>query len=214
LRTGEPNLLILAVIYTICYPAKSQHRKFFWCNSGMSYNRVYLAGPDVFFPDAAERAARLKEMCSKRGLVGVFPLDSGVKLLQPVEREDNGYIIAFENIKLIESCWAVLANMSPFRGPSMDVGTAFEMGYGRALRMNVVGYTDSKTEYKTRVKEDGLLIENFGMIDNLMVHSAVAGDIFENVEDAIEYLGHLFNDGEPTQPIDRHSYAFLLETDT
>jgi nucleoside 2-deoxyribosyltransferase len=83
----------------------------------------------------------------------------------------------------------------------MDVGTGFEMGYSRALNMIVVGYTNSKTEYKTRVQEDGLLIENFGMVDNLMVHGAACGDIFEDPEEAIEYLARLFNDGEPTQPI-------------
>jgi nucleoside 2-deoxyribosyltransferase len=138
----------------------------------MPYNRVYLAGPDVFYPDAAERAARLKEMCHKNGLEGVFPLDSGVKLL-------------------------------------------VEIGFGRALDLHVVGYTDSKTEYKTRVQDDGLLIENFGMVDNLMVHAAVCGDIFEQAEEAIDYLGHLFGEGEPTQPIDRRSFAsLLLVTDT
>ncbi len=176
----------------------------------MSYNRVYLAGPDVFYPDAAERAARLKEMCHKRGLEGVFPLDSQVKLLEPIEQEENGFIIYRANVKLIKSCWAILANMSPFRGPSMDVGTAFEIGYGRALDLHIVGYTDSKTDYNTRVKEDGLLTENFGMVDNLMVHAAVCGDIFGEVEEAIEYLGRLYNDGEPTQPIDKSSFISLL----
>ena len=176
----------------------------------MPYNRVYLAGPDVFYPDAAERAARLKEMCRKRGLEGVFPLDSQVKLIEPLEQEANGFSIFYANLKLIKSSWAMLANMSPFRGPSMDVGTAFEIGFGRALDLHIVGYTNSKTDYINRVKEDGLLIENFGMVDNLMVHAAVCGDIFVNPEEAIEYLGHLYNDGEPTQPIDRSSYSDLL----
>jgi nucleoside 2-deoxyribosyltransferase len=180
----------------------------------MPYNRVYLAGPDVFYPDATERAARLKDLCQQNGLEGVFPLDSQVKLLEPFEQEDNGFLIYHANVKLIKSCWAMLANMNPFRGPSMDVGTAFEIGYGRALELHVVGYTDSKTEYKTRVKEDGLVIENFGMVDNLMVHAAVCGDIFESVEEAIEYLGKLFTDGEPTKPIDRRSFSSLMLLDT
>jgi nucleoside 2-deoxyribosyltransferase len=167
----------------------------------MSYNRVYLAGPDVFYPDAADRAARLKEMCRQRGLEGVFPLDSSIVFLDPLEQEENGFRIYRGNVKLIETCWAMLANMTPFRGPSMDVGTAFEIGYGRALNMNVIGYTNSKTEYKTRVQGDGLLIEDFGMTDNLMVHAAVCGDIFTDPEEGIEYLARLFNDGEPTQPI-------------
>lgn len=178
----------------------------------MSYNRVYLAGPDVFYPDAAERSVRLKELCRNQGLVGVFPFDSGIKLLDPLEQKENGMRIAHGNLKLIESSWAILANMSPFRGPSMDVGTAFEMGYGRGLHLNVVGYTNSNIEYKNRVKEDGLHIEDFKMIDNLMVHSAVADNIFENAGLAIEYLGCLFRDGGPTQPIDRRSFTYLLDT--
>ena len=43
-----------------------------------------------------------------------------------------------------------------------------------------------------------------------MVHAAVCGDVFEDVEEALEYLGRLYNDGEPTQPIDRHSFSSLL----
>ena len=37
--------------------------------------RVYLAGPDVFVPDAAGRAAALKSICARHGLIGVSPLD-------------------------------------------------------------------------------------------------------------------------------------------
>lgn len=39
----------------------------------MSAPRIYLAGPDLFFPDAAERYARLKAACAHAGLIGVEP---------------------------------------------------------------------------------------------------------------------------------------------
>ena len=37
---------------------------------------VYLAGPDVFLPDPAGRAAALKSVCARHGLRGVSPLDA------------------------------------------------------------------------------------------------------------------------------------------
>jgi nucleoside 2-deoxyribosyltransferase len=37
--------------------------------------RVYLAGPEVFLPDALAIAAAKKRLCAAHGLEGVFPLD-------------------------------------------------------------------------------------------------------------------------------------------
>lgn len=160
--------------------------------------RVYLAGPDVFYPDVTERAARLKDTCLHYGFEGVFPLDSGLQLISPIAREENGFLIYEANIKLIRSCQAILANMNPFRGPSLDAGTAFEIGYGRALGLDVVGYVERRTLYKDRVVPDGLMVEDFGMVDNLMLHAAVCGDIFESAHEALDYLTILFDSGEPT----------------
>jgi nucleoside 2-deoxyribosyltransferase len=149
--------------------------------------RVYLAGPDVFYPDAKERGENLKKICSKLDLEGVYPIDSELNLdkLSPVEK---GIAIYNANIGLIRSCVAVVANMNPFRGCSMDVGTAFEMGFGSALRLIVVGYSSNQKYYKDRVTPDGLLIEDFDMIDNLMVHAATNGYIFSTADMAIEHI--------------------------
>jgi nucleoside 2-deoxyribosyltransferase len=156
----------------------------------MSNRRVYLAGPDVFYPDVTERSEFLKIQCDLWGLEGVFPLDSEVKLEEPINQEKNGYLIYEGNLKLIKSCAAVLANVSPFRGPSVDAGTAFEIGYGLASGLIVVGYTNDKTFYKDRVQPDGLFIEDFGMIDNLMIHGATGGRIFRQPVEAIGYLAN------------------------
>jgi nucleoside 2-deoxyribosyltransferase len=128
----------------------------------------------------------------------VFPLDSGLQLITPIAREENGYLIYEANLKLIRSCQAVMANVSPFRGPSLDAGTAFEIGFGRALGLEIVGYTSDRTPYKERVTPDGLMVEDFGMIDNLMIHAALCGDIFETYHQALDYLVVLFESGEPT----------------
>jgi nucleoside 2-deoxyribosyltransferase len=151
--------------------------------------RIYLAGPDVFYPDAIERASKLKEICSRRGLIGIFPLDADLDLknLTPIEQ---GRKIYWANMTLIDTCDAVLANMSPFRGPSMDTGTAYEMGVAGGQGKPVVGYTSSLTTYDTRVPQDGLLIERFDMIDNLMVHTG-ARAIFSTPEEAASFLATL-----------------------
>jgi len=165
------------------------------------YPRVYLAGPDVFYPDVADRSAKLKDACRHYGFEGVFPLDSGLQLTTPLAREENGFLIYEANIKLIQSCQAMLANISPFRGPSIDAGTAFEIGYGCALGLEVVAYTSDRRLYKDRVVEDGLMVEDFGMIENLMIHASVHGDIFCSPQEALDYLAILYESGEPTARI-------------
>ena len=42
--------------------------------------RVYLAGPDVFLPNAAEIGRRKREICAQYGFEGVFPLDNELNL--------------------------------------------------------------------------------------------------------------------------------------
>jgi nucleoside 2-deoxyribosyltransferase len=156
--------------------------------------KVYLAGPDVFLPNALEVGANLKALCAKYGLQGVFPLDSKVKLdgLDPYEQ---GIAIYWANVDLIKECDALLVNMTPFRGPSMDVGTAFEVGYGAALSKILMGYTEfgAGSLYKERVKLDGNLIEDFGMVDNLMVDAPMEG-IFDTAEEAIKILAEEYLD--------------------
>jgi len=154
----------------------------------MKNKRVYLAGPDVFFPDVDDRSGNLKIHCDLFNLEGVFPLDADVKLEEPINQEKNGYTIFEGNLGLIRSCVAILANISPFRGPSVDAGTAFEIGYGLASGLIVAGYTTHFSLYKERVIPDGLMIEDFGMIDNLMIHGAAKGKIFKSASEAIKYL--------------------------
>ena len=102
--------------------------------------RVYLAGPDVFLRDAVAQGARKKALCKQYGLEGVFPFDVEVQAGDG-SRRDTGYRISEVNEGLIRSCAAMIANMTPFRGASADVGTAYEMGFGRALGLLVCSRT-------------------------------------------------------------------------
>ena len=47
--------------------------------------------------------------------------------------------IAMRNETHIRSCQAVIANLTPFRGPSADVGTVYEVGFARALGLLIFG---------------------------------------------------------------------------
>lgn len=77
------------------------------------------------------------------------------------------------NKKLIERCDVVLANVEPFRGPSLDVGTAFEIGMAVAMGKPVYAYNVPITQYKYRANGNGFNIEDFKLFDNLMIACSV-----------------------------------------
>jgi nucleoside 2-deoxyribosyltransferase len=152
--------------------------------------RIYLAGPDVFLPDPMAMAEAKKRICAAHGFAGVFPLDKELDLsgLEPLQA---GQRIYRANEELMRGCDLIIANMTPFRGPGMDAGTAFEMGFMRALGKPVLGYTNDGRLFAERTRAflgiargagghphgdadpDGMLIEDFAMVDNLMMHGAV-----------------------------------------
>jgi nucleoside 2-deoxyribosyltransferase len=141
---------------------------------GVPEMRVYLSGPDVFFPNAIEVGQAKKEICARFGLEGVYPLDpdfSGLLVLKTPA--DMGYASFRLMVELMESCDLVIANMTPFRGPSMDVGTAVEMGYMYGRGKPVFGYTNVAADYAERVAPDGFAVEPFSLADNCMCEGPV-----------------------------------------
>ncbi len=152
--------------------------------------RVYLAGPDVFLPDAPARADALRAICARYGLVGVSPLDNLSDGDPPAWATlPESRRIALRNEAHICSCAALVANLTPFRGPSADAGTIFELGYMRALGRPVFGWSNSADGFVARTRAfcaataaadgswrdaDGMLLEDFaGLIDNLMIDGAI-----------------------------------------
>jgi nucleoside 2-deoxyribosyltransferase len=156
-----------------------------WC--GMT--RVYLAGPDVFLPDAAGWLERKKAICAGFRLAGVSPLD-------PMAGEPAEWAvlpewrrIALRNEAHIRSCAAIVANLTPFRGPSADVGTVYEVGFARGLGLKVFGYATVTAAFLDRTLSsvgggrqapdgswwdpDSLLVEQFGLFDNLMIEAGI-----------------------------------------
>jgi len=134
--------------------------------------RIYLAGPDVFHPDAAARAARMKAACAAAGHEGVFPLDPAP--VPPPADAPEWLRIHLANEAHIRGCDAMIANITPFRGVSADPGTAWEMGFMRALGRPVWAWTEEPRDLAARVPPDGLLVEAFGLADNLMLEGGVA----------------------------------------
>ncbi len=118
---------------------------------------------------------------------GLFPLDQGENF------EPNAMRIFRSNVDLMRRADAGLFNLTPFRGPSADAGTVFEMGLMFAQDKPVFGYTADKAFYADRVAavsvddaemrrwdKDGYEIEDFQLFDNLMIVGAIrdsGGDI-------------------------------------
>jgi len=142
----------------------------------MSKLKLYLAGPDVFLPDAVEVLAAKQAICAEAGMVGVSPLDG--------PRPDGPIGIFAKCEAAMDISDVMLANMTPFRGPGMDAGTAYEVGYMRARGKPVFAYSNHPAAYAERVPDarkgpDGDLIdgfgqsvEDFGLPENLMLAGA------------------------------------------
>lgn len=178
---------------------------------------IYLAGPEVFLPDPVDagkqKQQRIQELNQSEQwpfeLVGLYPLDNEIPDFKP--DHETGIRIYYENLKLMDKADFIAANMVRFRGPSMDVGTAFEMGYMRGLNKPVFGYYESEPFYGTvevagiyadRVGKyfvldpndphrdiDGQSVENFNMPDNLMMMGALesgAGQIAADFDTVIK----------------------------
>jgi len=160
--------------------------------------KVYLAGPEVFIPDPQTAFNDMKAICKKYKIKATSPLDKKPPTGTDWEAAEAIYNA---NVDLIEKSDAVIANVSPFRGPSMDVGTAYEIGYANALGKLVIGYTNDNRDYLDRVRDhyeelvkrngwrdpDQNLVEDFGLPENLMI-AVGAIDITDSFEDAVKLL--------------------------
>jgi len=163
--------------------------------------RIYLAGPEVFLVNAKETGEQKKELCKKYGFEGVFPIDVEVETKGKAPKE-VGLCISEINEDLIKSCKIVIANITPFRGPSADVGTAYEMGFAHALGKLVLAYTNIALSFTERTIEalndqvnrsddgrlrdpQGMFIEENRLTDNLMIDGCInANSKLLVVEDA------------------------------
>jgi nucleoside 2-deoxyribosyltransferase len=158
--------------------------------------KVYLAGPDVFLPDPHGMARRKRAICAAHGLTGIFPVDAHPQ--HPEEAHLPRWLWIYRrNEAHMRDAEAIIANLTPFRGPSADAGTVYELGFMRALGKRVLGYSNVAEDFVPRSLgflgtaarrdaegrwRDGadMAVEDFGLADNLMIDGGIeqAGGVF------------------------------------
>lgn len=147
---------------------------------------VFLAGPDLWFPDADEHLERRKAICEQAGLTALTGRGAGLVETEPSEAMAREiYANALERLRQSD---AVVANLTPWRGPGADPGTAFECGFAAALGKPVFAYlnvaSEDEADYRGRVEAvvgaapeedgrwrdlDGAEIEDFALPENVML---------------------------------------------
>jgi nucleoside 2-deoxyribosyltransferase len=141
--------------------------------------KAYLAGPDVFLPKAREHARRKTEICARHGIAGRPPLNEDAEGLAA---ETTWLGIYRKDVAMMEECDIVIANLTPFRGPSADSGTLVEIGWFLGRGKPIFGYSNSASLFEARSRAqvsalpdplEGITIEGFGAPDNLMIPGAV-----------------------------------------
>jgi nucleoside 2-deoxyribosyltransferase len=146
--------------------------------------KVYLAGPEVFLPDALAIGRRKRDICDRHGMTALYPLDNAVDL----SARDASLQIFKGLEEMMDAADAIIANLTPFRGPGADPGTVYELGYMAGRDKPCFGYCNDPAPYAERVARfmkvttaserrlidgDGLTVEDFGLPDNLMMIHAL-----------------------------------------
>ncbi|TGL33411.1 nucleoside 2-deoxyribosyltransferase [Leptospira perdikensis] len=169
---------------------------------------IYLAGPEVFLPNALQVLSDAKVLCESFGYRALTPFDGEITDQIHLAKAKQ---IFQENISLIEQSDMVIANCNPFRGACVDDGTAFEIGYAYAKGKRVFGYLNDKRSLPEIVRskiptkshdsgyaidEDGFLLnEDFGNSINLMLEFSILGSggslVLGNLKTVLEFLRNL-----------------------
>lgn len=150
--------------------------------------KLYLAGPEVFLPDAR---AILDAKADLTRSYGFEPICPGDLIIPPAPTKHQfGLNISEVDEGFMNRAEGVIANLTPFRGIAADPGTVFELGYMCGAGKIVACYTNvADSHYQrsadfyggaVRVAEDGrkrapdgTMLEDFEMIENLMLHGGV-----------------------------------------
>ena len=119
--------------------------------------KIYLAGPEVFMPDPVSKGEYKKAIINSFNsevlqdkdfqFVGLYPMDAQINL-DGKEDQATAMRIFAADVSLMDKADLVIANITRFRGPSADVGTAFEMGYMYAQQKPVFAYYNMHETYR------------------------------------------------------------------
>jgi len=156
----------------------------------------------VFERDPAAVFDRMKTLCLGFGVAGVAPLDNQTGLEGITPGKDLLKRIVRADIALMDRLEAAVFCLDGFRrGPEMDPGTAFEVGYMKALGKPIAGWTRDPRPYPQRVADyfratfgegltqsaagrvggtsgllrdpDGILVHSENCTQNAMVHVGI-----------------------------------------
>ena len=144
--------------------------------------RAYLAGPDVFLPGARAHAEAKAAICARHGLLGLPPLNDDIEAVMRLPPDQAWRAIFAKDLELMEQADLVIANLTPFRGPSADAGTLVELGWFLGRARPIFAYSNTTTDFATRSHRHtahspdpipGLTVEGFALPDNLMIPGAL-----------------------------------------
>ena len=139
---------------------------------------AYLAGPDVFLPDAHDHARHKVEIGARHGIAGRAPVGDAIPGVAGPPDAEAWLSIFRRCVAMMEACDVIIANLTPFRGPSADAGTLIEVGWFLGRGKPVFGYSNSARPFAERSRlqtaalpdlTPGLAVEGFGLPDNLMI---------------------------------------------
>lgn len=165
--------------------------------------KIYIAGPDVFRPDALDIGQQYKSLCREYGYTGLFPLDNSLDPCITPSSPEMGNHICHANISLINQCDIVIANLNPFRGKEPDSGTVFECGYAYGKGKSVIGYKQHLSPYlesfgnteccfdkstQQSMDNQGMIIEDFSLPLNLMLSCTLDRIVQGDFRSALRWL--------------------------
>ena len=147
---------------------------------------LYLGGPDNALETADALLAQKRMLCAGRGFVPVFASDSVLVETDPSEAMARE--IYADRVQRLRLADAAILNLTPWRGPNCNVGTAFEAGFMAALGKPVFAYmnvqSEEDAELRGRIEAEmgleldrqgvwrdgfGGEIEDFGLPEDLML---------------------------------------------
>lgn len=159
--------------------------------------KAYIAGPDVFRANAKEHFNEIRKMCAEQLIEPLIPLDNDIGDVTGRTLDQISEAIFRGNVAMIKKCDVVIANVTSFRGPSLDPGTAYEIGMAFALGKPIVCYVSDGSDYDPDFEIRSLghesaefpIIEEFTQFDNLMISrsSMIPNHFFRDLRSALEY---------------------------
>lgn len=135
--------------------------------------RIYLAGPDIYHPDAQQRGLDMVALCARYGHQATFPLRHP---FQKGTQRQCAIWLYNTNARLITNSDLIIANLNPYRGSEPDTGTAYEIGYAIAKGIPVIGYRNAMGTMRDQyglTDLQGDHIEDHGLPVTLMLGTPV-----------------------------------------